>query len=68
MNHVTPPFPTLLPCCLCVQNRSASEVRTAVTKSGGKMADPGSVLFNFQRSGLVLVDAAGGEDVVRACV
>ncbi len=46
-------------------NRSASEVRAAVTKSGGKMADPGSVLFNFQRQGLVYVSAAADEDTVR---
>ena len=30
-------------------NRSATEVRTAVSRSGGKMADVGSVLFNFSR-------------------
>ena len=45
-------------------NRSASEVRTAVTKGGGKMADSGSVLFNFQRVGLIMVDPAAGEDAV----
>lgn len=26
------------------------------------MADPGSVLFNFQRQGLVMIDASEGED------
>lgn len=45
-------------------NRSASEVRAAITKSGGKVADPGSVLFNFQRQGLVMVSAAEDEDKV----
>ncbi|GAB4818860.1 hypothetical protein N2152v2_005906 [Parachlorella kessleri] len=45
-------------------NRSASEVRTAIIKSGGKVADPGSVLFNFQRQGLVMVDAKEDEDKV----
>ena len=45
-------------------NRTAAEVRTAVTKAGGKMADSGSVLFNFSRTGLVMVDAEEDEDVV----
>ena len=32
-----------------------ADVRTAVVKGGGKMADSGSVLFNFQRRGEVYV-------------
>ena len=43
-------------------NRTAAEVRTAVTKNGGKMADSGSVLFNFSRTGLVMVNEAEDED------
>ncbi|KAL4433067.1 hypothetical protein ABPG77_006494 [Micractinium sp. CCAP 211/92] len=43
-------------------NRSASDVKAAITKGGGKVADPGSVLFNFQRQGLVMIDASEGED------
>lgn len=30
-------------------NRAAANIRDAVKKAGGKMADPGSVLFNFER-------------------
>lgn len=45
-------------------NRSASEVRTAVHKAGGKMADPGSVMFNFQRQGQVFVSTEATEDQV----
>lgn len=45
-------------------NRSASEVRAAVQKAGGKMADPGSVMFNFQRQGQVFVSAEASEDQV----
>ena len=37
-------------------------MRTAVTKSGGKMADSGSVLFNFTRTGQVMVDPSEDED------
>lgn len=46
-------------------NRSASEVRAAVTRAGGKMADPGSVLFNFQRLGQVFVGSSVSEDEVQ---
>lgn len=34
-------------------NRSASDVKAAMTKGGAKPAEPGSVMFNFQRQGLV---------------
>jgi len=43
-------------------NRTAAEVRTAVSKNGGKMADSGSVLFNFSRTGLVMVSPEEDED------
>ena len=33
----------------------SADVRTAVVKAGGKMADSGSVLFNFQRQGKIYV-------------
>ncbi len=46
-------------------NRAAMTVRTAVTKAGGKMADPGSVLFNFERRGFVVL-TGGEEDAVFA--
>lgn len=39
------------------RNRSASEVRVAVTRSGGSMADAGSVSRIFQRKGVVEVAA-----------
>ena len=46
-------------------NRTAAEVRQAVSKGGlGKMADGGSVLFNFKRQGLVRVAAGCDEDEV----
>ena len=36
-------------------NRAAAEVRLVVQKNGGKMADPGSVLFNFERRGYIVL-------------
>ena len=34
-------------------NRAAAETRAIVNKGGGKMAEPGSVLFNFERKGVI---------------
>ncbi|WP_019815918.1 YebC/PmpR family DNA-binding transcriptional regulator [Saccharomonospora saliphila] len=37
------------------KNRAASEVRTALTRHGGSLADPGSVAYLFNRKGVVLM-------------
>ena len=42
------------------RNRAASEVRVAVTRNGGSMADPGSVSYLFHRKGLIIVNKASG--------
>ncbi len=54
----------ILECLTDNLSRSASEVRAAVMKAGGKMADPGSVMFNFQRQGQVFVSSEASEDQV----
>ena len=41
--------------------RTGPLTRGACLPLDGQVADPGSVLFNFQRQGLVMVDAAEGE-------
>ena len=41
------------------KNRTYPEVRTALTKNGGTMADSGSVMFQFTRKGVILVEATG---------
>ncbi|ALB03086.1 MULTISPECIES: YebC/PmpR family DNA-binding transcriptional regulator [Kocuria] len=51
------------------KNRAASEVRVAVTRNGGTMADPGSVTFMFERKGVAEVAKADGvteDDVMMA--
>jgi YebC/PmpR family DNA-binding regulatory protein len=59
----------LIECLTDNRNRAASEVRTAVTRNGGSMADPGSVAYLFNRKGVVLVAKAGAtEDDVLAAV
>ena len=45
----------LIECLSDNRNRAASEVRVAVTRNGGTMADPGSVSYMFNRKGVVLV-------------
>lgn len=45
----------LVECLTDNRNRAASEVRTAMNRSGGSMADPGSVSYLFDRKGVVVV-------------
>jgi YebC/PmpR family DNA-binding regulatory protein len=60
----------LVECLTDNRNRAAADVRTALTRNGGSMADPGSVSYLFHRKGVVLVSKAGGvaEDDVLAAV
>jgi YebC/PmpR family DNA-binding regulatory protein len=46
------------------RNRTASDVRTAFSKFGGAMAEPGAVGWQFSRRGVVLVPGTLEEDVV----
>jgi YebC/PmpR family DNA-binding regulatory protein len=48
----------LVECLTDNKNRSAMEVRTAMTRNGGSMADPGSVSYLFSRKGVVVVPRA----------
>ena len=45
----------LIECLTDNKNRAAMEVRTAMTRNGGSLADPGSVSFLFHRKGVVVV-------------
>ncbi len=59
----------LVECLTDNRNRAASDVRVAMTRNGGSMADPGSVSYLFNRKGLIVVPKAGGlseDDVVTA--
>lgn len=47
------------------KNRTFPEVKTALTKNGGRIADAGSVMFQFARKGVINV-AATGEDALLA--
>ena len=50
----------LIECLTDNRNRSASEVRVAMTRNGGSMADPGSVSYLFHRKGVVIVSKTTG--------
>ena len=45
------------------KNRTFPEVKTALIKNGGRIADAGSVMFQFARKGVIRV-AATGEDAL----
>lgn len=45
------------------RNRTLPEVKTALVKNGGRIADAGSVMFQFTRKGVIRV-AASGEDAL----
>ncbi|MER5946159.1 YebC/PmpR family DNA-binding transcriptional regulator [Streptomyces sp. NPDC001904] len=45
----------LIECLTDNRNRAASDVRVAMTRNGGNMADPGSVSYLFNRKGVVVV-------------
>lgn len=59
----------LVECLTDNRNRAAADVRTALTRNGGSMADPGSVSYLFHRKGVVIVNKADGvteDDVLMA--
>ncbi|MGW0335211.1 YebC/PmpR family DNA-binding transcriptional regulator [Streptomyces sp. NPDC003011] len=59
----------LIECLTDNRNRAASDVRVAMTRNGGSMADPGSVSYLFHRKGVVIVPKGDlGEDDVLGAV
>src|ERR1700754_2371151 len=59
----------LVECLTDNRNRAAGEVRVAMTRNGGNMADPGSVSYLFTRKGVVTLEKNGlNEDDVLTAV
>ena len=50
----------LVECLTDNKNRAAAEVRTAMSRNGGTMADPGSVAYNFARKGVISITKVDG--------
>jgi YebC/PmpR family DNA-binding regulatory protein len=59
----------IIECLTDNKNRAAGEVRVAMTRNGGHMADPGSVSYLFTRKGVVTLEKNGlSEDDVLTAV
>jgi len=59
----------LIECLTDNKNRAAAEVRTAMARNNGTMADPGSVAYNFARKGVISitkVDGISEDDILLA--
>lgn len=48
------------------KNRTMPEVRHTLEKNGGRMADPGSVMFQFSRKGVIFTESKGDEVMMAA--
>ena len=46
------------------RNRTGADIRNIFTKSGGSMAEPGAVSWQFARRGVVVVDGSADEETV----
>ncbi len=48
------------------KNRTMPDVRNALQKNGGRMAEPGSVMFQFARKGIIFIAEKGDEAMMTA--
>ena len=48
------------------KNRTMPEVRHTLEKNGGRMADPGSVMFQFSRKGVIMISEKGEDALMTA--
>lgn len=58
----------LIECLTDNKNRAAAEVRLAMSRNGGNMADPGSVSYQFARKGVVIATATDEERILEAAL
>jgi YebC/PmpR family DNA-binding regulatory protein len=58
----------LIECLTDNRNRAAAEVRLAVSRNGGTMADPGSVSYQFARKGVILVNGSDEDSILEATI
>ncbi len=52
----------LVECLTDNKNRAAAEVRTAFSRNGGQLADPGSVAYMFSRKGVIMVPKESADE------
>ncbi len=58
----------LIECLTDNKNRAAAEVRLAMSRSGGNMADPGSVSYQFARKGVIVLSGVSEEAAMEAAL
>jgi len=60
----------LAECLTDNRNRTGSEVKNAFTRNGGSLAEPGSVAWQFERKGVVILEksAASEDDLMLAAL
>jgi YebC/PmpR family DNA-binding regulatory protein len=59
----------MIECLTDNKNRAAADVRLALSRNGGTLADPGSVAYQFARKGVIVVPAENtNEDAVLEAV
>ncbi len=56
----------IVECLTDNRNRTGSDVRSTFTRNGGSMAEPGSVSWQFERKGVVMLSKTVGEDDLMA--
>lgn len=54
----------LVECLTDNRNRTGAEIRACFSRSGGSMAEPGAVAWQFERKGLVLVPKTRGQSSI----
>lgn len=52
----------IVECATDNRNRTLAEVRTAITKHGGTVAESGAVAFQFDRKGIIRIKKSGDDD------
>ncbi len=58
----------MIECLTDNKNRTAADVRLAVTKNGGSMADPGSVSYQFARKGIIVINGSNEDAILEATI
>ncbi len=52
----------IVECLTDNRNRTGADIRSAFSKNGGSMAEPGAVSWQFERRGVISVERSVGED------
>jgi YebC/PmpR family DNA-binding regulatory protein len=47
------------------KNRTLPEIKNTLTKNGGRIAEPGSVAFQFERKGILRLESASEDDLLQ---